>query len=105
MMSTLHTLVPRMSAAAVYAAERLLAEAIHDEHVGVDAVVVLDALAEHVTAEEAPALEAVAENAQLTREELDAALDDLDDLGYLQELTEHAPALARLRASPLGTAA
>lgn len=94
-----------MYAAAVYAAERLVAEAIHDEHVSVDAVVVLDALTDHVTAEEAPALESVAENAQLTREELAAALGDLDDLGYLQELAEHAPPLSDLRASTFGTAA
>lgn len=37
----------------------------------------------------------------MTREELDAALDDLDDLDCLQELAEHAPPLAGLRASPL----
>ncbi|WP_298590434.1 hypothetical protein [uncultured Kocuria sp.] len=104
-MSPLRTPVPHMFAAPLYAAERLLAEAIHDEHVSVDAVVVLDALAEHVTAEEAPALDAVAENAQLTREELAAALGDLDDLGYLQELAEHAPPLSELRASLFRTAA
>ena len=97
--------VPHMFAAPVYAAERLLVEAIHDEHVSVDAVVVLDALAEHVTAAEAPALEVVAEDAQLTCAELTAALGDLDDLGYLQELAEHAPPLSALRASLLGTAA
>lgn len=94
-----------MFAAPVYAAERLLAEAIHDEHVTVDAVVVLDALAEHVTDVEAPALEAVAENTQLSCEELTAALGDLDDLGYLQELAEYAPPLSALRASLFGTAA
>lgn len=38
----------------------------------------------------------------MTREEPDAALDDL---GCLQELAEHAPPLAGPRASPLGTAA
>ncbi|WP_344122523.1 hypothetical protein [Kocuria aegyptia] len=97
--------VPHMFAAPLYAAERLLAEAIHDEHVSVDAVVVLDALAEHVTAEEAPALETVAEDAQLSCEELAAALGDLDDLGYLQELAEHAPPLSELRASLFGKAA
>ncbi len=91
-----------MFAAPVYAAERLLVEAIHDEHVSVDAVVVLDALAEHVTAAEAPALEVVAEDAQLTCAELSAALGDLDDL---QELAEHAPPLSALRASLFGTAA
>ncbi len=101
----MHTPVPHMFAAPLYAAERLLAEAIHDEHVSVDAVVVLDALAEHVTEEEPPALEAVAENTQLTREELAAALGDLDDLGYLAELAEHAPPLSRFRASLFGTAA
>ncbi len=101
----MHTPIPHLYAAPLYAAERLLAEAIHDEHVSVDAVVVLDALAEHVTAEEGPALEAVAENAQLTCEELTAALGDLEDLGYLQELAEHAPPLSALRASLLGTAA
>lgn len=94
-----------MFAASVYAAERLLAEAIHDEHVSVDAVVVLDALAEHVTAAEAPALEAVAENAQLSCAELTAALRDLDDLGYLQELAEYAPPLSALRVPLFGTAA
>ncbi|MFF0990971.1 hypothetical protein ACFYE1_13950 [Kocuria sp. CPCC 205315] len=94
-----------MYAAPLYAAERLLAEAIHDEHVSVDAVVVLDALAEHVTADEAPSLEAVGENAQLTCEKLAAALGDLDDLGYLEELAEHAPPLSALRASLFGTAA
>lgn len=94
--------VPHMFAAPVYAAERLLVEAIHDEHVSVDAVVVLDALAEHVTAAEAPALEVVAEDAQLTCAELAAALGDL---GYLQELAEHAPPLSALRASLFGTAA
>ena len=46
-MSPMQSPVPHMFAAPVYAAERLLVEAIHDEHVSVDAVVVLDALAEH----------------------------------------------------------
>lgn len=104
-MSPMQTPIPHMFAAELYAAERLLAEAIHDEHVSVDAVVVLDALSEHVTAEEAPRLDALAEDAQLTREELDAALGDLASLGYLQELAEHAPLLSDLRAGVFGTAA
>lgn len=101
----MQTPIPHMYAAGLYAAERLLAEAIHDEQVSVDAVVVLDALSEHVTATEVPRLDAVAQDAQLTREELEAALNDLDDLGYLRELAEHAPLLADLRASSFGTAA
>lgn len=104
-MSTMQTPLPHMFAASLYAAERLLAEAIHDEHVSVDAVVVLDALAEHVTAEEAPSLDVVARDAQLTPEQLDTALHDLAELGYLQELAEHAPHLSGLRAAAFGAAA
>ncbi|KLU09422.1 hypothetical protein [Kocuria sp. SM24M-10] len=103
-MSTMQTPLPHMFAASLYAAERLLAEAIHDEHVSVDAVVVLDALTEHVTAEAAPSLDAVARDAQLTPGQLDTALHDLAELGYLQELAEHAPHLSGLRAA-LDTAA
>ena len=91
--------------AAAYAAERLLADAIHDEHVSVDAVVVLDALIDHLGAGGAAGLETVSAEAQLTCEQFRRALSSLDALGYLAELADHIPSVADLRAAALRTAA
>jgi len=59
----------RLINAAASATERLRSRAIHDEHVSVDAVVVLEALIDHFL-EEAPHLDlaALAEEHQLTGE-------------------------------------
>jgi hypothetical protein len=82
----------RLITATAYAADRLLARAIHDEQVSVDAVVVLDAVIDHLL-EEAPHLDlaGLAAETQLTGDQLQRALQVLETHGYLGELTTHAP--------------
>ncbi len=89
----------RLINAAATATARLRSRAIHDEHVSVDAVVVLDALIDHFL-EEAPHLDlaALAVEHQLTGEQLQGALQVLEAQGYLRELTTHAWAAFDLRA-------
>jgi len=99
--SPTRTPAPRLLDVARYAAERILAEAVHDERVGVDAVVALDALTDRLGGAGVPDLADVARDAQLTREQLRRALTDLEDLGYLRQLAAHDPSLAGLRPGAL----
>ncbi len=92
--------------AAAYATERLLARAIHDEHVSADAVVVLDAVIDHFL-EEAPRLDraALVAETQLTGEQLDHCLQALQTQGYLPQLAQYALMLTPWPPAAAGRAA
>jgi len=86
-----------------YAADRMLSQTIHDEAVSVEAVVVLDALVDHLL-EQADCLDlpAVAAETRLTGQQLEEALQLLEARGYLYELATHVPAAVALRTGALG---
>lgn len=85
-----------------YAVERLLAQALHDEQVSVEAVVVLDAVVDHLLEQPRPLdLQVMAVETQLADEQLQDALQLLEARGYLSELAQYVPSAANLRPEPL----
>ena len=104
-MGSMHTTsAVRFLDASVYAVERLLAQALHDEQVDVEAVVVLDAVVDHLLEQAHPLdLQVVAAQTQLTGEQLQDALQLLEARGYLHELAAHVPSAATLCRAILGS--
>ncbi|WP_188539905.1 hypothetical protein [Kocuria dechangensis] len=89
--------------ASAYAVERLPAQALHDEQVSMEAVVVLlETVVDHLLEHPRPLdLQVLAAQTQLTGEQLQDALQLLEARGYLCELAQYVPSAATPRPEPL----